>query len=56
MQGVCRLHTPNCSLTPSWDLVTVLDAITRAPFEPLQDVELKVLSLKAILLVVIAGE
>ena len=55
MQGVRRLHVPVRSLAPSWDLVTVLNALTKTPFEPLRDAELRVLSFKTALLVAIVS-
>ena len=35
---------------PSWDLSLVLMALTKAPFEPLKDASLKVLTFKAVFL------
>lgn len=35
---------------PSWDLSVVFSGLQRAPFEPLESVELKILSLKTLLL------
>ncbi len=37
-------------LVPSWDLSIVLAGLQRGPFEPLDSVELKFLSLKTVLL------
>ena len=51
MRGVRRARPVARSLVPSWDLTLVLDALTRAPFEPLDAVSLKFLSLKTALLV-----
>lgn len=39
-----RLAVPE-PLAPSWDLLTVLDALLATPFEPLEQVELKMLTL-----------
>lgn len=51
MKGA-RLRMPvTRSLFPAWDLALVLDVLTRPPFEPLESVELKILSYKTILLV-----
>ncbi len=41
-------------LVPSWDPPSVLSALRGAPFEPLQSVELKFLSLKTVLLAALA--
>ncbi len=40
---------------PSWDLALVLRALKTAHFEPLQSVELKFLSMKALLLTALAS-
>ncbi len=40
---------------PSWDLALVLRALQTAPFEPLQSVELKFLSMKTLLLTALAS-
>ncbi len=40
---------------PSWDLALVLRALQIAPFEPLQSVELKFLSMKTLLLTALAS-
>ncbi len=55
LRGARRLHPPRPPLVPSWDLSVVLNALQRAPFEPLQSVELKFLSLKTALLVALAS-
>ena len=55
MKGARRkLPTPR-ALAPSWDLPTVLDALACPPFEPLEQVELKMLSLKTALLLALAS-
>ena len=51
MKGVLHLRPVVRSLVPSWDLTVVLDALTKEPFEPLEAVDLKFLSLKTTLLV-----
>uniref|UniRef100_A0A9J8CVC3 Uncharacterized protein n=1 Tax=Cyprinus carpio carpio TaxID=630221 RepID=A0A9J8CVC3_CYPCA len=50
MRGARRLHPPCPPTVPSWDLPMVLRALKRAPFEPLQSIGLKALSLKTALL------
>ncbi|CAM4416232.1 unnamed protein product [Leuciscus chuanchicus] len=50
-----RLNPPRPPLVPSWDLSVVLTALQSAPFEPLQSVELKFLSMKTALLVALAS-
>ena len=51
MKGVLHLRPTARSLVPPWDLTVVLDALVREPFEPLETVQLKFLSLKTALLV-----
>ncbi|KAI2662618.1 hypothetical protein H4Q32_001518 [Labeo rohita] len=46
MKGVRRLRPVSKRLVPSWDLSMVLNALTQAPFEPLESVHIKLLSLK----------
>ena len=55
MKGARRLRPVSRSLTAPWDLSVVLDALSRPPFEPLQQVELKVLSFKTALLLALAS-
>ncbi len=54
LRGARRLNPPRPHLVPSWDLPSVLSALRGAPFEPLQSVELKFLSLKTVLLSALA--
>ena len=44
MKGARRLRPVSNQLAPSWDLSTVLDVLSHPPFEPLDQVDLKVLS------------
>lgn len=55
MRGARRLHPPCPPTVPSWDLPTVLRALKGAPFEPLQSIGLKALSLKTALLLALAS-
>ncbi len=50
-----RLNPLRPHLVPSWDLPSVLTALKEEPFEPLQSVELKFLSLKTVLLTALAS-
>ena len=50
MKGANHLRPVSKSLVPSWDLALVLDSLSRPPFEPLEGLELKLLSLKTALL------
>ena len=51
MKGARRLLPVSRSLFPKWDLVLVLDSLSRPPFEPLETVERKFLTFKTVLLV-----
>ncbi len=46
LRGARRLNPLGPPSLPSWDLALVLRALQIAPFEPLQSVELKFLSMK----------
>ncbi len=54
LRGARRLNPPHPHLVSSWDLPSVLSALKGEPFEPLQSVELKFLSLKTVLLAALA--
>lgn len=54
MKGARRLRPVSKPLAPPWDLPMVLDTLSRPPFEPLEQLDLKVLSLKTALLVALA--
>ncbi len=55
LRGARRLNPPRPHLVPSWDLPSVLAALKEEPFEPLQTIELKFLSLKTVLLTALAS-
>ncbi len=50
LKGARRMNPSRSPLVPSWDLSIVLAGLQRGPFEPLDSVELKFLSLKTVLL------
>ncbi len=50
LKGARRMNPSRPPLVPSWDLSIVLSGLQRGPFEPLDSVELKFLSLKTALL------
>ena len=50
MKGTRCVLWVSKSVVPNWDLALVLDALTGAPFEPLERVDMRFLSLKAALL------
>jgi len=49
MRGARRKLPVSRPIAPSWDLPLVLDALTTTPFEPLDQVDLKVVALKTAL-------
>src|SRR4029434_4954509 len=49
------LRVPDKHLIPSWDLLVVLRALTGPPFEPLETVDIKFVSLKIALLLALAS-
>ncbi|KAL0147296.1 hypothetical protein M9458_057398, partial [Cirrhinus mrigala] len=55
LRGARRVNPPRPHLVPSWDLSVALQGLREAPFEPLASVELKHLSLKTALLIVLAS-
>ena len=55
LRGARRLNPPRTPLIPSWDLSIVLAGLQGGPFEPLDSVELKFLSLKTALLVALTS-
>ncbi len=50
LKGARRMNPSRPPLVPSWDLSIILAGLQRGPFEPLDSVELKFLSLKTALL------
>ncbi len=55
LKGSRRLNPPHPLTVPTWDLSTVLRALKGPPFEPLQSVDLRPLSLKTALLLALAS-
>ncbi|CAM4658889.1 unnamed protein product [Leuciscus chuanchicus] len=55
LRGARRLNPPRPPSIPSWDLSLVLRALQDAPFEPLQSADVKLLSLKTLLLIALAS-
>ncbi|XP_073683991.1 uncharacterized protein [Garra rufa] len=54
MRGARRLNRVSKPLIPPWDLSVVLNALSRAPFEPIDSSDLKLLSLKTALLLALS--
>ena len=55
LKGAQRLNPPRAPRAPVWDLNLVLDALCRAPFEPLAHAELKWLSCKTAFILAITS-
>ncbi len=55
LRGASRLNPLHPPAIPSWDLSPVLRGLQQGPFEPLQPVEMKFLSMKTLLLVALAS-
>ncbi|XDV44795.1 hypothetical protein PO909_013034 [Leuciscus waleckii] len=55
LKGARRINPSRPPSVPSWDLSTVLRALKGPPFEPLQSVDLKLLSLYTALLLALAS-
>ena len=51
MKGVKRATATDKPLFPRWDLAVVLDGLLKHPFEPLESADIKILSLKTVLLI-----
>nr|XP_054595475.1 uncharacterized protein LOC129162961 [Nothobranchius furzeri] len=55
MKGARRLLPVSRPLVPSWDLSLVLSALSGPPFEPMDGLDLKILSLKVVLLLALVS-
>ncbi len=55
LRGARGLNPPRPPSIPSWNLSLVLRALQQGPFEPLQTVELKFLSMKTLLLLALTS-
>lgn len=55
MKGTRHKLPVSKPLLPTWDLATVLDALSTPPFEPLEQVDLKMVALKTALLLSLAS-
>ncbi|XP_029937836.1 uncharacterized protein LOC115380768 [Myripristis murdjan] len=55
MKGARRLLPVSRPLVPPWDLAVVLEGLKGPPFEPLEEADLKHLSLKTVLLLALAS-
>ncbi|XP_048054335.1 B-cell receptor CD22-like [Megalobrama amblycephala] len=55
LRGTLRLRPPVRTRTPAWDLAVVLQGLAEAPFEPLEEVPEKFLTLKTAFLLAITS-
>ncbi|KAI2650943.1 40S ribosomal protein S0 [Labeo rohita] len=55
LRGVLRLRPPVRSRVPTWDLAVVLEAFCKPPFEPLEEISDRFLSLKTAFLLAISS-
>ncbi|KAI2665262.1 ORF V: Enzymatic polyprotein [Labeo rohita] len=55
LRGALRLRPPVRSRVPSWDLSVVLEALCRPPFEPIEEISDRHLTIKTVLLIAITS-
>jgi hypothetical protein len=55
LRGALRLRPPARSRVPTWDLAVVLDALCRPPFEPIEEISDRFLSIKTTFLLAISS-
>ncbi|KAI2655577.1 Transposon Ty3-G Gag-Pol polyprotein [Labeo rohita] len=55
LHGALRLRPPVRSRVPSWDLSLVLEALCRPPFEPIEEISDRHLTIKTVLLIAITS-
>ena len=55
LRGVLRLHPPHAVRVPSWDLPLVLEALCAPPFEPMEQTDLRWLSVKTAFLLAVTS-
>ncbi|KAI2664621.1 Transposon Ty3-G Gag-Pol polyprotein [Labeo rohita] len=55
LRGALRLRPPVRSRVPSWDLSLVLEALCRPPFEPIEEISDRHLTIKTVLLIAITS-
>ncbi len=55
LRGMMRLRPRVRSRVPPWDLAVVLEALCKPPFEPIEEVSERLLTLKTVLLLVISS-
>ncbi|XP_050958241.1 uncharacterized protein LOC127179639 [Labeo rohita] len=55
LRGALRLRPPVRPRVPTWDLSVVLEALCRAPFEPIEEISDRFLTLKTVLLLALSS-
>ncbi|KAI2646466.1 Transposon Ty3-G Gag-Pol polyprotein [Labeo rohita] len=55
LRGVLRLRPPTRPRVPSWDLTVVLEALCKPPFEPLEEIPIRFLTIKTVLLLALTS-
>lgn len=55
LKGVLLRNPPKRDLVPAWDLPLVLDVLSKPPFEPMEDISMRLLTIKTALLVAVAS-
>ncbi|KAI2663377.1 Transposon Ty3-G Gag-Pol polyprotein [Labeo rohita] len=55
LRGALRLRPPVRSRVPSWDLSLVLEALCGPPFEPIEEISDRLLTIKTVLLIAITS-
>ncbi len=55
LRGIRRLRPPVRPRMPTWNLAVVLEALSKAPFEPLEEVPLRFLTIKTVLFLAISS-
>lgn len=54
LRGTLRLRPATCTRVPAWELAFVLEGLSAAPFEPLDSVSEKFLTLETVFLLAIS--
>ncbi|KAI2646487.1 Multidrug resistance regulator 1 [Labeo rohita] len=55
LRGVLRLRPPTRPRVPTWDLTVVLEALCKPPFEPLEEIPIRFLTIKTVLLLALTS-
>ncbi|KAI2651176.1 hypothetical protein H4Q32_019204 [Labeo rohita] len=55
LRGVLRLRPPTRPRVPTWDLAVVLEALCKPPFEPLEEIPVRFLTIKTVLLLALTS-